>query len=882
LLVEGNNTIVFHPNQGTLESWAYYTTFKYNNLTVVATKPVVPGYDYETSVSPSVVEDYVIGESCNVSVSAIHGDFGDMESDVTVWQVYVNGADTGFKTSVDAMTDSFLFDLADIADLLVEGNNTIVFHPNQGTLESWAYYTTFKYNNLTVVATKPVSIYTGIIYVDATNGNDDNNGSSDRPVATISKAIELASSENNNEHKIIISEGTYIEHDLNITSALDISANGNVVIDAQELGRIFDIKADTNITGITFKNGKSDNGGAISIKDAKVSIDNSLFENNEASSYGSAIYWNANDGVLTNTKFTNNTGRNGVVSLGVFSWSTGATGKRTLIDNCIFDDNHNVEYGNCIGLDVTGSDVTVKNTNFTNNIGEYGSEHGALYIKGDDVVVDNCLFENNAMGMAAAIQIDGENALINNSIFINNTVSGYPARSGAIEVQNAATITNNIFIANGGEECIQGGAIDVVYNVYGGDVIISNNQFFNNSAKNGGAIFVDGGSQDMAEFDSLTISENVFDGDSAENGAGIYTENSDVEVTIINNEFNRLSAKSGSCVYSDGVELGVSGNTVKECTSEDGNTMSNEYADTYGDFPVNPTIEISTNNPAFGENATITVKLPGSSTANVVITVDNNVVADTNLDNGVLTVTVSNLSVGNHSVVVTFAGDANYTDGTNQTTLTVSKANISVDDALTITVPKGNNSAIFTINLPSDANGTLNVTVDGKSYVENVTNGTASITVDNLASGVHNISVIYSGDDNYEGANKNTSITIEGTDAAKQNDVTPAKPAAPATTTSVTPAATKIVAKNKTFKAKKKIKKYSITLKTKAGKPVAKVKVTLKVKGKTYIAKTNAKGKVVFKLKKLTKKGTYKAKISFKGNSLYKASSKTVKIIIKK
>ena len=62
---------------------------------------------------------------------------------------------------------------------------------------------------------------------------------------------------------------------------------------------------------------------------------------------------------------------------------------------------------------------------------------------------------------------------------------------------------------------------------------------------------------------------------------------------------------------------------------------------------------------------------------------------------------------------------------------------------------------------------------------------------------------------------------------------------------------------------------------------MAKVKLTLKVKGKTYKATTNAKGKAVFKIKKLTKKGTFKAKVKFAGNTYYNAVTKTVKIKIK-
>ena len=100
----------------------------------------------------------------------------------------------------------------------------------------------------------------------------------------------------------------------------------------------------------------------------------------------------------------------------------------------------------------------------------------------------------------------------------------------------------------------------------------------------------------------------------------------------------------------------------------------------------------------------------------------------------------------------------------------------------------------------------------------------------------------------------------------------------------VSPKVTKILASKKTFKSKVKVKKYTATLKA-GSKAVPKVKVYIKIKGKKYNktikATTNAKGKAIFKIKKLTKKGKYKATITFKGNKNYKASKKTVQIIIK-
>ena len=91
---------------------------------------------------------------------------------------------------------------------------------------------------------------------------------------------------------------------------------------------------------------------------------------------------------------------------------------------------------------------------------------------------------------------------------------------------------------------------------------------------------------------------------------------------------------------------------------------------------------------------------------------------------------------------------------------------------------------------------------------------------------------------------------------------------------------TKLAAKNIKFKKAKKFKKYPVTLKAN-GKAIKSVKITLKIKGKTYNAKTNKKGKAVFKIKNLKKRGTYKATVKFAGNNYYNKVNKKVKITVK-
>ena len=271
----------------------------------------------------------------------------------------------------------------------------------------------------------------------------------------------------------------------------------------------------------------------------------------------------------------------------------------------------------------------------------------------------------------------------------------------------------------------------------------------------------------------------------------------------------------------------------------------------------------NTNTPTFSIN------LPENATGNLTVTIGDETITK-KLENGSATITFEDLKPGNHAATVTYTGDENYNSITKETTVSIPKKDIpGGEDALNPTTPEGSDSPSYTINLPSDATGNLTVTVDGKdTYTQALVNGSATVTVPKLSAGAHTITVSYLGDENYKSISKTSNITV-------------AQKTTPDSGKTTKKVASKIIAKKKTFKAKKKVKKYTITLKA-GKKPIKKVQVTLKIKGKTYKAKTNAKGKATFKIKKLTKKGKYTAVIKFKGNKLYKAATKKVKITVKK
>jgi len=275
-------------------------------------------------------------------------------------------------------------------------------------------------------------------------------------------------------------------------------------------------------------------------------------------------------------------------------------------------------------------------------------------------------------------------------------------------------------------------------------------------------------------------------------------------------------------------------------------------------------------------NVTVTVsKIPveiSIANATVDLKVLNEIAIGATLtpaDAGNLTYTSSNESVaivqdgkiiaagaGQALITVSFAGNEIYAAENKTITVTVSKTPTEIASSAVTTVYNNPKNLIVTLK---DADGKpisgVNIKIDlngAKTYTTD-NNGQVKVSTKGLAAKTYTAKITFNGNTNYDKSSKNVKVTV--------------KKATP-----------KMTAKKKTFKTSVKTKKYTVTLKDNTGKAIKKAKVTLKVKGKTYKATTNSKGKAVFKIKNLKKKGKYTAVIKFKGNKYYNKATKKAKI----
>ena len=654
---------------------------------------------------------------------------------------------------------------------------------------------------------------------------------------------------------------------IEITTSGVINGNGAVIDMTGSNIRAFTVSASgVTIKNLTIKNANYNGDGGAIYFSSSGTVSNCNFTNNTASNRGGAIYFSISGSThsVENCNFTNNTASNYYGGAVCFN-SNGE------VTNCNFTGNTATMYGGAVCFNSNGN---VTNCNFVDNKATGGfSCGGAIDFEGSGTVT-NCNFTDNSATVNGGAVFFHSTGNVTNCNFTRNTAF---RDGGAIDFEGSGTVTNCNFTDN--SATANGGA--VFFHSTGN---VTNCNFADNSACNGGAIF------SMERY--TTADTCIFKRNSGDNvNTFIYPPT--------------LNVNNFTTVYGSGDKLTFDLKTNSSIPVTNGNISISVYFKDNGvwvrnytclsgegwipDLPVGSYIAFfDTEYAEFQRiNRTVTITMPNvrysinvsslaTNNKTVNITAKSDIPKDILWEGKLLFILANSTQInanyadngtwwavhrfddyGVYQVSASYIGLDNVT--INNATITVSKVNtVLTADAVTATY---NINRYFVITL-KDANGNAlsgaKLTVDLNGAREYVTdaNGQVKVNVVKLVPKTYTAIITFNGDDIYAKSTRNVQVIVKKAKA-------------------------KIVAKKKTFKKSKKVKKYTATLKNNVGKAMAKVKLTLKVKGKTYKAKTNAKGKAVFKIKNLKKKGKYTAKVTFKGNKYYKKASKKVKITIK-
>ena len=169
----------------------------------------------------------------------------------------------------------------------------------------------------------------------------------------------------------------------------------------------------------------------------------------------------------------------------------------------------------------------------------------------------------------------------------------------------------------------------------------------------------------------------------------------------------------------------------------------------------NLTANVTGNNVTVKDNASLIIDVPDDYKGNVTIEIDGKTYYDGPVS-GIVNITT--LPAGNYTANVGFYGDNNYNDAKAGAEFNVSPVEPEMNVTITNATYGGNATAYISVS--GNANGTVNITVDGKTYIGNVINGTATVQLDNLTAGVKEAEVKFITSDRY---NSNTTARADFT-----------------------------------------------------------------------------------------------------------------------
>ena len=544
-------------------------------------------------------------------------------------------------------------------------------------------------------------------------------------------------------------------------------------------------------------------------------------------------------------------------------------------------------------FNVTANSVVLNDIKFINGNATLG---GAIFCEGDNLTIWNSTFINNAADWGGAnyfkntishliitadfinnvAQISGGANYFNDNV-VNVSISGDFSDNVAANGSGAANYffksVTDVYIVgdylrniansncNGSDKTGSGGAN--CFNKTAVNVIILGD-YADNVGYRGGANFFYGAASNIsitgdydnntgrlfggANYFMNTLTDSTIDGkysnNKATNWGGASYINKFAKNVIISGDYIENSAVEGAALFFD---------RKMENVTTLVNLIDNKGKSTiYMAYRIDSTLTVE--DMEFDYNTTGSSEISFTDATGIEATVVKQPDAVVNVNNN--TITVSGLEPGTYILSVKTVTDDEHDSVTKEAKITVNKIKTQLSASAITTTYNVNKNLVVTLK---DANGNplsgvdVIVNLNGVKTYTTVDNGQIKVPTKGLAPKVYTAKITFNGTAKYNQATKSVKVTVK-----KANP--------------------KLTAKAKTFKQSVKTKKYSVTLKTNLNKAIKNAKVTLKVNKKTYTAKTNKKGVAIFKITKLTKKGTFKATITYKGNAYYNKVTKKVNI----
>ena len=666
------------------------------------------------------------------------------------------------------------------------------------------------------------------------------------------------------------------------------------------------------------KNTAPSSGGAIRIEgDSNVISNNTFTENKATGVLGGAICSLGHNNQFTYNTFTDNVaGRDGgaILSEGT---NVADIGHNNIISNNVFTGNKvtgNAEGSHGGAISMAGESCAINYNNFTNNhadtiggairwnggnsamgdiIGNIFESNdapsgGAMYITGHGINVAKNTFNNNkATNAGGSIDIVGNNAIISDNKISNSDsqkIGGGIYAKGENTQFKGNTLTRCSAENNGGGAYLEGSGT------------VSNSKFTSCSAKNnGGGIFF---TNTNYKLEGTTFKDNT-----ATNAANYYPTSipntklstkltvTDITAAYGSNQYITATLKDTKGNPISGESLIFENNGVKNTITTDADGNARYYTNELepGSYNIKVTFDgTDAYNAATSVTSKVTITkadisisaLYNDTDKEIIATLTNDVTgnafanADVKFDiNGVVTTVKSDsegqaiasvdLPTGTYTAIITYAGNTKYNPASTNITFDAKadtlNTTLTVDDVTTTYNSGANIKATLkdeNSNAVSDAEITFKI---GSTTLTAITDaeGVAAVSVDGINPNTYNANIVFSGNDDYNGANATATVTI-----SKANTTIDA----PDTSVAYTD-------KNGAF--------IATLINYESGKAISGVTVVVNINGTKQSLKTDSNGQVKVSTADW-ELGNYTAIVTYAGNTKYNKANATANIDVSK
>ena len=346
--------------------------------------------------------------------------------------------------------------------------------------------------------------------------------------------------------------------------------------------------------GAIYNHGLGETGNLSTVNSA-IKIDGGTFTKNTATGNGGAIY-NAGTMTISGATFGDRTTANAntAASGGAIFIDTGSKNINVAINNTVFANNSATTYGGAI--DHRMGTVNITGSTFSNN--SAGEQGGAILERLQTAnafmtISDSTFTSNTAKSDGGAVDAFA-NLTIRDTNFTSNSVTGTSADGGGalfLGSEAVASVSGNgtdkgIFSSN--TSTTRGGAIatrDIAQgNNVNGKLDITNVQFTGNQATTDGGAIYNAFYNDAAGDGYVKVTGSTFTNNSAARGGAVFNDGADRggHVGVISftdtNFANNTATTAGGAIYSAG---NVTINALNSAVAFSGNTANGAANDIY-------------------------------------------------------------------------------------------------------------------------------------------------------------------------------------------------------------------------------------------------------------------------------------------------------------